>query len=234
MIISHRNKYIFIKNRKTAGTSTELILVQSCGPDDIITITPHGRSIGSSFNNNPKLPGPQNHRMPLYKYRMSDWTKLLTKGKVKRRFYNHAPADYIRAEINADIWKNYYKFCFERNPFDKAVSLYYWQKHGLKGEAPDDINEYILSVQPERLSNWHLYSIKGALAMDFVGNYNSLEADLETIRSYLNLPSLGSLPKTKAGLRDNNLHYKNLLSPEAKARIESICANEIKAFGFQW
>ena len=36
MIISHEHKFIFLKTRKTAGTSVELALRQLCGPDDII------------------------------------------------------------------------------------------------------------------------------------------------------------------------------------------------------
>ena len=37
MIISHEHKFIFLKTRKTAGTSIELALSGLCGPDDIIT-----------------------------------------------------------------------------------------------------------------------------------------------------------------------------------------------------
>ena len=37
MIISHKHKFIFIKTRKTAGTSIELFLSRFCGPEDIIT-----------------------------------------------------------------------------------------------------------------------------------------------------------------------------------------------------
>src|SRR5262245_14307166 len=36
MIISHEHQFIFLKTRKTAGTSVELALRQLCGPDDII------------------------------------------------------------------------------------------------------------------------------------------------------------------------------------------------------
>ena len=37
MIVSHEHKFIFLKTKKTAGTSIELALSQLCGPDDIIT-----------------------------------------------------------------------------------------------------------------------------------------------------------------------------------------------------
>jgi hypothetical protein len=37
MIISHKYRTSFIKTAKTAGTSIEMALSRSCGPDDIIT-----------------------------------------------------------------------------------------------------------------------------------------------------------------------------------------------------
>ena len=41
MILSTLHKFVFIKGKKVAGTSTEMALAQICGPDDIITpITP--------------------------------------------------------------------------------------------------------------------------------------------------------------------------------------------------
>ncbi|MEM7193183.1 MAG: hypothetical protein AAF405_10065, partial [Pseudomonadota bacterium] len=37
MIISHKHKFIFLKTKKTAGTSVELALSQICGESDVIT-----------------------------------------------------------------------------------------------------------------------------------------------------------------------------------------------------
>ena len=37
MIVSHTHKFIFLKTKKTAGTSIELALSELCGPDDVIT-----------------------------------------------------------------------------------------------------------------------------------------------------------------------------------------------------
>ena len=37
MIVSHRHRFIFLKTRKTAGTSIELFLFPHCGAEDIVT-----------------------------------------------------------------------------------------------------------------------------------------------------------------------------------------------------
>jgi hypothetical protein len=36
MIVSHEHKFIFLKTKKTAGTSIELALSELCGTDDVI------------------------------------------------------------------------------------------------------------------------------------------------------------------------------------------------------
>ncbi len=45
MIISHKHKFIFIKTRKTAGTSIEIFLSQFCGKNDILTPIGEGEAL---------------------------------------------------------------------------------------------------------------------------------------------------------------------------------------------
>jgi len=39
MIVSYSHNFIFIKTKKTAGTTVEAVLAASCGPDDVVTLT---------------------------------------------------------------------------------------------------------------------------------------------------------------------------------------------------
>ena len=41
------------------------------------------------------------------------------------------PGHEVREKIDKEIWNSYYKFCFERNPWDKTVSNYFWSKKGV-------------------------------------------------------------------------------------------------------
>jgi len=50
MIILHIHKFIFIKTRKTAGTSIEIFLSQFCGKDDILTPIGEGESLRKEQN----------------------------------------------------------------------------------------------------------------------------------------------------------------------------------------
>ena len=37
MILSHRHRFVFIKGRKVAGTSIEMLLSLICGAEDVVT-----------------------------------------------------------------------------------------------------------------------------------------------------------------------------------------------------
>ena len=125
MIISHAHKFIFLKTKKTAGTSIELALSQLCGPDDVIPpITESDEALRApgSEPRNWRVHGWWQSPRPLFKRR---WFKV---GPQDYGFYNHMPASEARALLNDDkIWRSYFKFAFDRNPWDRQVSAYHFR-----------------------------------------------------------------------------------------------------------
>src|SRR6185312_12550479 len=113
MILSHKYRFIFLKTRKTAGTSVEVSLARCCGPRDVLTpVCPEGEALRGGLGL-----GPRNHGPPLRQYGLRDWLRLLLKGRPMPGswFYNHMPAREVRARVGARVWDSYFKFCFERD-----------------------------------------------------------------------------------------------------------------------
>ncbi|NET28114.1 sulfotransferase family 2 domain-containing protein [Okeania sp. SIO1I7] len=230
MLINHKYKFIFLKTRKTAGTSIEIALSKFCDSNDIITkITKEDEIKRQELG----FRGPQNYNIPLRFYNRMDWLKLLKTGK-RKQFFNHIEASSVKKLVGEEVWKSYFKFCFERNPFDKAISNYYWSTRSNTPESRPKIEDYLNSAPIKHLSNWNNYTINDKIVVDFVGNYENLNNDLEIITDKLGLPEKLSLPRAKGNSRKNQSHYSTVLNDSARTRIEIVCAKEITAFNYQW
>ena len=187
MIISHRHRFIFVKTRKTAGTSIERFLARHLGPEDVI--------VGGDIRNdrgrwNPLAelahhPDPSNVKLTLKQWRAGD------------RAYQHMPAWRIRDRVGRSVWDGYYTFCFERDPWDKLVSFYWWRTRNL-AERPDF--ETWVRTTPN-LSAWPLYTVRNRVAVDFIGRYEDLERDLGTVLARIGLDVAVELPRDKSGYR---------------------------------
>ena len=80
MIVSHRHRFIFIKTRKTAGTSIEIALSPHCGPEDIIS--PIAKD-DEQFRHELGYPGPQHYLKDKSEYGLGDWWQRL-RGEMRR------------------------------------------------------------------------------------------------------------------------------------------------------
>lgn len=231
MIISHKYKYIFIKTTKTAGTSVEIALSKFCGEDDVITPLMAKDEV---MRKNQGGMGPQNfeHRRKLSEYYKGDWWRLVTQGKRPKHtlFWNHITAKQIKARISPDIWNSYYKFCFVRNPWDRAVSRYFWniERDGVQ----ENLDDSLQNNDPN--SNFEIYSIDGQVAVDFVGKYENLLADLTTVCEKLDIPFGGELPRAKGTSRKTKKHYSDILSAAQADYIRQKCSQEVELFDYQY
>lgn len=226
MIINHKYKFIFLKTRKTAGTSLEIALSKFCNDGDIITPldledTPIRQKLG--------FQAAQNYYFPLRYYDKFDWLRAIRRVR-QQQFINHSNALFVQAHIDKKIWSSYFKFCFERDPFNKAISRYYWSTQ----EPRPAISDYLQSARVDLLSNWDIYTINDHIAVDFVGRYENLADDLATIQQKLKLPEKLHLPRAKGHYRLNHEHYNTVLNAQDRIRIEQVCAKEIVAFDYSW
>lgn len=129
------------------------------------------------------------------------------------------------------MWKDYFKFCVERNPFDKAISLYYWRTRDA-AERPGLV-EFLSMIDEPSLSNAHIYSDSENIQVDRVIRYERLGPELNEVGIKLGIGTL-KLPRAKGGIRDNRAHYRDLLTSEARAIIERVCWREIELLGYRY
>ncbi len=221
MIVCHRHRFIFINTRQTSGTAIETALSAFCNDDDIVA-----RSQSANEAPRPHDPG-MNDTLALTQYRPADWLRLMLRGR-RARLDKHLPAAEIRDLIGEATWNDYFKFCVERDPWDKAVALYTEHTRGL--DPKPTIAEYFAHTPPEIFSNFPIYSIDGALAVDRVVRFEHLGAELEAIGNLLNLPQPLRLPTPNTAPAPS--HYSSTLGPSERAVIDAACAREIETFGY--
>jgi len=227
MIVSHQHRFIFLKTRKTAGTSIEIALSRHCGPRDIITpisVVDEPRRAGGEFR------GAQNYVVPWRDYRLKDWARMV-KLRKRARLINHVHARSVLRRVGRDVWDSYFKFCVERNPWDRAVSLYFWKTREL--DSRPDLQQFLRSTPERLLSNYFIYTLKGAIAVDMVVSFEDLQSGLDAVARRLGLPCL-DLPRAKSGHRADQRHYRELMGDTERDIVAAACAREIEAFDYRF
>ncbi len=230
MIISHKYKFIFLKTNKTAGTSIEIALSSFCGHDDVITpISLEDEKIRKELG----YRGSQNYLSPVRDYSFSDVVCFLTRGERKSRFYNHISASEVRGHIGQQVWDSYFKFCVERNPWDRVISLYYWKN---MSEPRPTISEFIESGTLLLLKRRgiKLYTIDDNVVVDKICRFENLSEDLEVIRKQLGIPEKLNLPRAKSRFRKDKRNYRDYFDEKDNAKIEELFSDEISLFGYEF
>jgi hypothetical protein len=230
MIVSHEHKFIFLKTRKTAGTSVELALSTICGPEDIITpVTEDGYGPRQGRQ-------PQNYLHPRAGWPLRDrlrWTLGQRKPNLKKRpglgFFGHTTAAVARERLGEAIWKSYYKISIERNPWDRQVSHYYWRTRR-ENETRPSFQSFIQSCQP--LQNWDIYAIGDHVVVDRVIRYDSLESEFASVLGDLGLEAVPALPRAKSAFRPPRVPYRDLYDETSRATVAEWFHREIDYFGW--
>lgn len=205
MLVSHRHRFIYTKTVKTGGTSVEAYFEPFC-VDDPSHVAPHYRdeSVCASGVVGYRGLGPPPRGC---------------------RWWNHMPAATIKRRLGDALWGSYFKFCVVRNPYDKAISQFYFHRSigrfAIDRSLPDALQFEQWLATPLLAVDRNKYTIEGKFCLDRVIRHERLDADLQETCAHLGVAwDAQALPRLKAGFRPASASIASMYTP-ATARASS-------------
>jgi hypothetical protein len=211
LIISHKHKFIFFKTRKTAGSSIQVTLAKHCGEDDIIT-----GQYRDGIDDDSHSTG-----LNMDKF----WTN-----------HPHPPIKETKQFLGDTIWNNYFKFAFVRNPYEIAVSRYFWEKRG-KGKTVEETSiegfKEWTKTELKEYDMLHPYiCISGNIELDFIGKFETLSEDFNYICDKFNIPKI-ELPVKKGNYRDK-VHYTEYYDDDTIEKVNNFYQEDMNLFDYKF
>lgn len=257
MIVSHRYRFIFLHSYKTGGSSISVSLGRYLDFDDLLggpipDFVVHGvnprpfrkaacQSFLHSFFYCATLTSPALARIsPVMAGKIGRKWRSLYGQSMRRGLSTHTKAYKAREILGDEVWSTYYKFAFERNPWDRMVSLYNW-RYRLYPERPlfsdylkavAEGGSYAKKMRADRSSNWPIYTIGGKIAVDFIGRFECLADDLNATLSKIGVPFDGWLPQAKR--MKSGQAYQSFYDGKTRDLVGKLFQKEIELMGYRF
>ena len=218
MMISHRRRFIFVHIYRTAGQSiSEALAPYSDDPDRLIVHIPVLRRLLKR--------------------------RIVTHRKLMSHNAGHPSAKELKAALPPKVFDNFHKFTFVRNPWDWQISVY----HFVVQYPSHPYHEFYKSFG--RFENYLEWRIKngvqlqkefvvsetGESLVDFVGRYETLQKDFETVCKRVGIKCrLGikcSLPHRNQSTHND---YREYYTPQTKALVARAYEEDIDFFGYEF
>lgn len=209
MLISDSHQYIFVHVRKAAGSSVRNVL--------------HDTAIRWGGNR---------------------WHKLLSRAGFGIHYHRyafrlHSPLIHAERAMPHELFQRYFKFAFVRNPWDRLVSEYEF----IRNQPDHARHQRMMRMEFAEYAKYqsgredaHQYRVlvnrKGELAMDFVGRFENLKADLATVseRIQVDFQNLSHDNKNKAKKRP----YQSYYNTELRRQVGEWWARDVEMFDYSF
>ncbi len=217
-----------MKPTKVAGTSVQIMFEKFCGPDDIV----------------PKIANPPGY-----------WAKRgyreRNQGRGANVYLNHMPASRVKSLLGESSFNQYYKFIVVRNPWDRAVSWFWWRFSGgsaaerkYGGGKPGTQKNFAVvrkrfrtavrqGLKLEPFRRWS--HINGKPILDGVIRYERLETDSLKILHNVGISLANQVftyPKAKVSHRLCKEHYTEYYDEPTREIIAGRHRHDINDYGY--
>ena len=220
MIISHKYKFIYFANGKCASSTIENMLAKY-NDDDRIKIVDVGYG------------------------KKGIWCKKKLDNKkhinnLWGRHTEHVPPFLVREELG-NIFNDYFKFSFVRNPYSWIVSQYFWNfKDKPDILTPKHLEKIFNFLQKVRRGikgkSKYQYSFladdhgKGDLLVDFVGKIENFNEDFYKVCNKIGIPICEK--NVEKMNKKSKKHYLEYLSKDSIKYISKNYAKDISKFKY--
>lgn len=177
VLVCNKFSFVFLKTRKTASTSVEMLFEPLCAPPGH-AVTEQTRTLHSSYGIvGSRLRAPR-----------APWWDRLLRGEWR----NHMPAETIRRRLGARRWNAMCRISTVRNPFGRTISHFHWRRRD-RNFAGMDFAEIRAEFQSYiRSERWpddsEVVLIDGRLVVDECIRFECLREDITSLIARRNLP----------------------------------------------
>lgn len=256
MIVSHSHKFIFLKTKKTGGSSIRTLLARHLPGTDYLLAPSHPAEDFLLRQYGVYPCGFMDPDVAPVWEEESDWSadsadSLLELRRTRGhrspaafehfRVRAHAGADQIRELVGERVFRRYFKFAFERNPWDRMVSLYLWNLRDdplrVKGKPNwSSFEDFVRKkASHPRVCNSNIYCAHadGGVAVDHLARFEDFTNELAAIFRHIGLPfDSTELPRVKDGTRTES--YRTYYGPETFEQVAASHRRAIELMGYEF
>lgn len=152
--------------------------------------------------------------------------------------HGHLSLHQVRPFVGEDVFRDYFKFAFVRNPFDRFVSYcaFMTRDRDIFQRSPQAVMHHVLFVEPPEQhilfqpQHTVLADPEGRLLTDMVGRVEEMQASYDAICARIGIPSrvLEQVNGSKRG------DWRQYYTPQLRDGVAARYGRDLELFGYDF